>query len=221
MPYRTPPAMEAQKEARRQQILEAATAVFSDKGYHATTIRDIVERAGVSVGSFYFYFASKEDLYETLYGELNQGFLMIMSRAAEDLSRDPCGGLCAAVARTMLLMNEHRAAGRLLLTDSTGISDNFEHKRLDNNERFYTILVDLLEGLAQSGLIQCEHASLAAHSLMGGLYNTFTGYLEGQAGNLSMADFVFAACVYHLRGLGLPFEADQVRATINRTLEEE
>lgn len=221
MPYRTPLAMEAQKEARRQQIMEAATRVFADKGYRATTIRDIVEAAGVSVGSFYFYFASKVDLFETLYGQLNDQFLSILGRAAVELERDPCSGLTAAVARTMRLMNERRAASRLLIAHSSGIHPDFERKRLENNKRFYTILVHLLEGLTQSGLIQCDNANLAARSLMGGLYNTCLGYLEGQEGNLSMADFVYAACVYHLRGLGLAFEPARVQATTEQVLREE
>jgi AcrR family transcriptional regulator len=47
---------------RRQQIVKAAIERFGKQGYHATTISDIAERAGVSVGLIYQYFGDKEDV---------------------------------------------------------------------------------------------------------------------------------------------------------------
>jgi AcrR family transcriptional regulator len=51
----------------RQRILDAALALFASKGYEATTMRDIAEAAGCSLGLAYRYFASKEDLILALY----------------------------------------------------------------------------------------------------------------------------------------------------------
>jgi AcrR family transcriptional regulator len=48
--------------ARRDQILEAAAAVFAEKGFHPTTIRDVARRAGIADGTIYIYFTSKADL---------------------------------------------------------------------------------------------------------------------------------------------------------------
>jgi TetR/AcrR family transcriptional repressor of nem operon len=44
----------------REKLLEAGVTLFSEKGYHGTGVKDIVERAGVPKGSFYNYFNSKE-----------------------------------------------------------------------------------------------------------------------------------------------------------------
>ena len=49
-------------ERRRRQIVAAAIEAFGRLGYHACTIRDIAERAGVSVGLVYQYFGDKEDV---------------------------------------------------------------------------------------------------------------------------------------------------------------
>jgi len=46
-------------EARKNQILDAATHVFSEKGFHATTTRDIAKTAGISEGTIYNYFGGK------------------------------------------------------------------------------------------------------------------------------------------------------------------
>ncbi len=52
--------------ARRMEILEAATAVFSEKGFHAATLDDVAAAAGVSKGSIYNHFDSKEDVIDGL-----------------------------------------------------------------------------------------------------------------------------------------------------------
>jgi TetR/AcrR family transcriptional regulator, cholesterol catabolism regulator len=52
----------ATSSARRQQILDTATAVFAEKGIVAATVRDISERAGILSGSLYHHFASKEEM---------------------------------------------------------------------------------------------------------------------------------------------------------------
>lgn len=47
-------------EATRSRLLDAAIAVLAQRGYHAARVDDIVERAGVSHGTFYLYFANKD-----------------------------------------------------------------------------------------------------------------------------------------------------------------
>lgn len=54
---------EDQKEKRRQEILFAGLTLFIQKGYSGTTIKDIAQAVGMSVGLLFHYFASKEALY--------------------------------------------------------------------------------------------------------------------------------------------------------------
>jgi AcrR family transcriptional regulator len=54
----------------RERILEAALALFAQKGYEATTMRDVAREAGASVGLAYRYFASKEEFALALYMRL-------------------------------------------------------------------------------------------------------------------------------------------------------
>lgn len=53
---------EEKKDATRQQILSAATQLFPTKGFESTSVDDIVERANVVKGTFYYHFKSKDDL---------------------------------------------------------------------------------------------------------------------------------------------------------------
>lgn len=54
------------KEARPQELLEAALALFVEKGFAATRAEEVARRAGVSKGTLYLYYPSKEDLLEAV-----------------------------------------------------------------------------------------------------------------------------------------------------------
>ena len=53
---------------RRQQILEAAARHFSERGFHATSMRDIAADVGFLVGSIYYHFESKDALFVAVHG---------------------------------------------------------------------------------------------------------------------------------------------------------
>jgi AcrR family transcriptional regulator len=58
-----PGKREQLREERRRQILEAALTVFSQKGFNAANVSDVAAQAGVSQGTIYWYFDSKDDLF--------------------------------------------------------------------------------------------------------------------------------------------------------------
>lgn len=66
----------------RKRLLSGATGLFASKGYAATTVREIVERAGVTKPVLYYYFRNKEGIYL-------------------DLMREPFGRFSAAVEETL------------------------------------------------------------------------------------------------------------------------
>ncbi|HET9322249.1 MAG TPA: TetR/AcrR family transcriptional regulator [Gaiellaceae bacterium] len=61
-------AARAERQAdRRRQILDAAVKVFARSGFHTSRVSDVAEEAGVAYGLVYHYFASKEELLETIF----------------------------------------------------------------------------------------------------------------------------------------------------------
>jgi len=60
------PRREREKERQRQEMLEAALGLFSDKGYHNVTMHEIAEKTEFAIGTLYKFFRNKEDLYRTL-----------------------------------------------------------------------------------------------------------------------------------------------------------
>lgn len=68
-----PKIAEEARAARRDQIIAAAQTCFARAGYHATTMADVAAQAGVSKGTPYLYFKSKEALFLALHEEWDCG----------------------------------------------------------------------------------------------------------------------------------------------------
>src|SRR5271156_1049258 len=86
---------DAQKETRRQQILDAALRCFSRDGFHNTTTADIVRESGVSQGTLYLYFATKDDIVVALADDRHQGEAFVNALARSE--QDPIRGLLTLI----------------------------------------------------------------------------------------------------------------------------
>ncbi len=65
-----PPPQQERSRRKRDALLEAALALFAERGYEATSIEEIAHHAGVAVGGFYQHFASKRQLLLVLMNRL-------------------------------------------------------------------------------------------------------------------------------------------------------
>jgi AcrR family transcriptional regulator len=79
-----------QGEATRAKLLDAALTAMSDKGFHATRVDDVVRIAGVSHGTFYLYFANKEELFRAL-AEACAEEAIELAAALPEISPEPEG----------------------------------------------------------------------------------------------------------------------------------
>jgi AcrR family transcriptional regulator len=78
----SPGKREQTKVANRQAILEAAREVFGEMGFEAATVRDIIRRTNLSVGAFYNYYRSKEEVFDALADDGARRFRPILHAAA-------------------------------------------------------------------------------------------------------------------------------------------
>src|SRR3954449_4056200 len=107
-------------EERRTGILDAALAVFSERGYHDASLDDIAGEAGVSKALIYEHFASKQELYAEL-----------IARNARDLTQRVAGALSGVEVEStaerlatgleafFAYVEERRDAWRMLFRDPT------------------------------------------------------------------------------------------------------
>jgi TetR/AcrR family transcriptional regulator, repressor for uid operon len=76
-----PRVSEEHRQARRQQILDAAVRCFSREGFHRATMADIFEEAGLSAGAVYGHFAGKDELIEAIAEERRAGESLLLKIA--------------------------------------------------------------------------------------------------------------------------------------------
>jgi AcrR family transcriptional regulator len=105
--------------SRRDEVLEAAAAVFVERGFESATTRDIGERAGVLSGSLYHHFETKEDMLFELVRDVYDGILGFVDTLdpGQGSARDRLRSLIehhvrhliANLARTTLFLHEFRS----------------------------------------------------------------------------------------------------------------
>ena len=101
------------KEARPAEILDAALAVFAEKGFAAARLEQVAKAAGVSKGTLYLYFDSKEALFEAVV----RSAIVPLIADAEALLRDHRGS-----AAELLGALYRRFASVMAVRNITGIS---------------------------------------------------------------------------------------------------
>ncbi|MFC4588103.1 TetR/AcrR family transcriptional regulator [Sphaerisporangium corydalis] len=110
--------MKSAKNGRdgRTRIIEGALRRFSQDGVSATTLASLRQESGVSVGSFYHHFASKEHVFGVLYSEIQN---MYQQTFVEELFRHDSaqGGIEAIVAMHMAWCGEHPERARILISE--------------------------------------------------------------------------------------------------------
>ncbi len=108
-------------ERRLPQILDAAIEQFGRNGYHATTIRDIADKAGISIGMIYQYVQDKEDLlYMSIMGTIDN-YIREIELALEGLE-DPLERFVAIIAALTRVIDRRRAAAVLGYRESKSLT---------------------------------------------------------------------------------------------------
>lgn len=106
-------------EEKHQQIVAGALKVFLSKGYHPTTIREIAEAAGMSLGQLYHYVSSKDDVLFLIHRHQQIAFydhmLKIQERADDG---DAIRSLIISLRHALPFLARHRKLLRFILGES-------------------------------------------------------------------------------------------------------
>lgn len=96
-------------EERREQIVKAATKLFSEQGYYLTTIQDIAREAGISVGLIYQYFKDKDDVLFLTLKLVLETYEKVIPAALEGVEH-PLQRLCVAIGAYCRVVDRLRDA---------------------------------------------------------------------------------------------------------------
>ena len=144
-----PPGQSAQGLAARSHLYDTAIGMISERGYDATTLREIAKEAGVSVGLLYRYFPSKQAVIIALYDDLSQDF----SRHMGDMEQGPWRErFLFAVNTSLRVLQPHRTTLRALIPVLVGDHNDgvFAPRTAFSRLRVQQVFEDAVAGAADA-----------------------------------------------------------------------
>jgi AcrR family transcriptional regulator len=153
----------------RERLLESAKILFSQKGYYATSVEDIVESAGFSKGTFYFYFKSKEELFKSLVEEMH---LNIAKRLENFLERElPLEDALIEHAKVFLEdIYQNRHIAQIFLFQLVGTNEEFRELYYTKVSHLREMLTKMVDRAIQRGEITYKNAE--------NIVNLYGGFLR-------------------------------------------
>lgn len=176
---------------RKQQILDAAAELFTDRGYAATRIADICQSAGVAKGLFYWYFPTKSALFAELVRTMRLRLRRTQAQAM-DPNTDAVTKITMGAAASVQFMAEHAAYFALIDDERTDAS--VADVLREGSSVYLEDVRRLVEEGQRAGLIVDTRSDLLAIGVLGTVSSFSTSYRNGRLGTDltvdELADFV-------------------------------
>jgi len=169
---------EREKQARREDILNAAQRLFARNGFHATKLDDIAEEAELSKGTIYLYFDSKEDLFFSLVRQ-KMAQLMDRLRRSVQTAKPILERIKDLVHAYLSFFEENKDFFRIIHSESTRFSVNVEDEQrrimLKGYLEYLDFIIDVISKGKRAGVFK-KIDSKAIALCLAGLLHSFTFY---------------------------------------------
>ncbi|HEY8810769.1 MAG TPA: TetR/AcrR family transcriptional regulator [Solirubrobacterales bacterium] len=158
----------AELAAERRRVVEAMLELVAERGYAATTVRQVLERAGVSRVDFKRLFTGKQDCFLQVYGEVSERFSKHVFAAFES-EREWRDGLRAAAYAAARWIRDHPREARYGVIEMVAAGEFAQARRETTLRRF----VDLVD----SGREQLDRPDSVSRSMAEGVIGGTLGML--------------------------------------------
>lgn len=163
------PKFRRRAEARPDEVLDAALALFIEKGFAATRVEDVAKRAGLSKGAVYLYFASKEQLLE---GIVRRAIVPIAEHALGFVSTyegDPRLVITAVLKMVAVRLNDPKitAIFKIILRELSGFPELTQMYRREVLDKVLPVVAGLLRKGIDEGYLRQVDPELTIRSIVG------------------------------------------------------
>lgn len=218
MVYRTSEITQNRKDEKREHIINTAARLFEKNGYIGTTIKDIVEEADISTGSFYFYFRNKEELFKTLYDR----FISILEKVSNYSLRekgDLVRGFSKSKTVELWLFQHCRGLARAMIVEAAGLNPAYEIKRNEIFNKSHERIVKNFVNMNSNGKLKTADPWIATLLCNGTLYSVITNWLYSD-GKTNLVDNAFQIITFNLNAFKIPYEEADVQKYIDEIIAE-
>ena len=162
------PLRQRRKEARPQELLDAALSLFVEKGFVATRSEEVAARAGVSKGTLYLYYPSKEELLKAVIRQQLSSEIAAGALEAERFVGPSSTLLTEVLAQWWQRVFDSPASGvfKLVITEVRGfpeIAEFYVKEVIEPGER---LIGDIIQRGIDRGEFRPLDISTAVHSLV-------------------------------------------------------
>ncbi len=186
------------ESSTRDRLLQAAMDVFAERGYHGTTVDDIVAASESSKGAFYHYFPSKQGIFLKLLDQLVEMVEAGVERAI-DREEGALAKVEAALRVVLEVASARRDLARILLIEAAALGPEFEQSRLGIHRRFAALIQRRLDRAVADGAIPQQDTQAAAMAWIGAINEVVTQELARGGG---LIDRLPALRMLLLRSIG-------------------
>ncbi len=173
------PVPRAKSSDKRRLILDAAVRVFARQGFHACRVSDIADEAGVAYGLVYHYFASKDEVLDTLFLERWEVMLELIRRVdAEPL---PVREKLRAIASFIVESYRHDPdLMKVIIVEVTRAANSFGRTHIETIRNAYDLIGEILAKAQQEGVFKADiEPRFAAMAFYGVIEQLLTGWIFG------------------------------------------
>ena len=159
----------------RTEILEASAQIFSQKGYHGTSMQDIADAVNLQKASLYHHVSSKQEI---LFELLNRGLHLltdVVDKSKID-SKSSADRLRIAIKTYLKSLAEHQDLTAVLLLEYRSLEPKYLKRHINERDKFEQIWRDLINAGIQDGSFTCEDPSMATRALLGVMNWTVTWF---------------------------------------------
>ncbi len=154
-------------QPREQQVRAAALRLFRDKGYHATSMRDIAAEVGINKGSLYSYIRSKEDLLIPFF-ERAMGLLLVEIEAiSANQSLTPTERLKRAIKAHILNVTENLDILTVYLSEWRQLTADSLTTVRQQRERYAALFLAIIEDGIKRGDFRALDPRISALGMIG------------------------------------------------------
>jgi TetR/AcrR family fatty acid metabolism transcriptional regulator len=175
----SPPRESRVAADKRRLILDAAVRVFARQGFHACRVSDIADEAGVAYGLVYHYFASKDEVLDTLF--LERWNVMLDLIREVDSEPLPVREKLGAIAAFIIDSYRHDPdLMKVIIVEVTRAANSFGQTHLGEIRTAYELISDIVTKAQEEGSIRPEiEARFAAMVFYGAIEQLLTGWIFG------------------------------------------
>ena len=159
---------------RRQQILDESARLFAERGYHPTSVAEIVESLGVGKGVFYWYFESKEDLFLEILAGSSQDLRRLQQSAIGD-EPDPLRRIELGIRASLQWFRDNRHLFNLSTFAAT--EERFAAVLRQNDAVAIDDITRHLKEAMAAGSLPDQDPTMLAHALVGATRHLARTYL--------------------------------------------